>query len=107
MQLMQKWNSNVQASPKCTNYRIFKIHFRIKFYITELQPYPLSLYLDSEQQITDFLWNGVDGKMLNVHEDSAIFVREISWATSFTICMNENTSQKKERNVYRNSIYGM
>ena len=39
MQFVQKWNSNVQASPKCTNYRIFKPNFKIKPYITELQPH--------------------------------------------------------------------
>ena len=39
MQFVQKWNSDVQASPKCTNYRIFKMSFRIEPYITELQPH--------------------------------------------------------------------
>ena len=72
-----------------------------------VDPVPSSPYLDSEQQIIDFLWNGVDGKMLNVHKDSAIFVRETCWATNSTICLNLNTWQKKERNIYQNSIYGM
>ena len=34
--------------------------------------------------------------MLNVHKDSVIFVRETCWATNSTICLNVNTSQKKE-----------
>ena len=38
MQFMQKWNSDVQASRKCINYRIFKTNFKIEPYITELQP---------------------------------------------------------------------
>ena len=38
MQCVQKWNSDVQASPKCVNYRIFKTNFKIEPYITELQP---------------------------------------------------------------------
>ena len=38
MQFVQKWNSDVQASPKCINYRIFKTNFKIEPYITELQP---------------------------------------------------------------------
>ena len=33
MQFVQKWNSDVQASPKCTNYRLFKTNFEIKPYI--------------------------------------------------------------------------
>ena len=35
---MQKWNSDIQASPKCINYRTFKINFKIEPYITDLQP---------------------------------------------------------------------
>ena len=38
MQFVQKWNSDVQVSPKCINYRIFKTEFKIEPYITELQP---------------------------------------------------------------------
>ena len=38
MQFVQKWNSYVQASPKCFNYRIFKTNFKIEPYITVLQP---------------------------------------------------------------------
>ena len=38
MQFVQKWNSDVQASPKCINDRIFKTDFKIESYITELQP---------------------------------------------------------------------
>ena len=38
MQFVQKWNSDVQTSPKCVNYRIFKTNFKIEPYITELQP---------------------------------------------------------------------
>ena len=33
MQFVQKWNSDVQASPKCINYRIFKTEFKIETYI--------------------------------------------------------------------------
>ena len=35
---MQKWNSDVQASPKCNYYRIFKTKLKIEPYIIELQP---------------------------------------------------------------------
>ena len=38
MQFVQKWSSDVQASPKCINNRIFKTEFKIEPYITELQP---------------------------------------------------------------------
>ena len=55
-------------------------------------PVPLSPYLDSEYQIIDFLWNGVDGKILNVPKDSANFVQETCWTTNSTICLNVNTS---------------
>ena len=96
-----------KLAPNAQTIEFSKYILELNFILQIFNPIPLSLYLDSEQQITDFLWNGVDGKMLNVHKDSAIFVRETCWATSFTICMNVNTSQKKERNVYRNSIYGM
>ena len=34
---MSIMNSDVQASPKCINYRIFKTEFKIEPYITELQ----------------------------------------------------------------------
>ena len=72
--------------------------------LQNFNPVPLSPYLDSEQQIIDFLWNRVDGRMLNVHKDSVIFVRETCWSTNSTICFNVNTSQKKERNIYQNFI---
>ena len=55
-------------------------------------PVPLSPYLDSEYQIIDFLWNGVDGKILNVPKDSTNFVQETCWTLNSTICLNVNTS---------------
>ena len=60
--------------------------------LQNFNPVPLSPYLDSEQQIIDFLWNGVDGRMLTVHKDSVIFVRETCLATNSTICLNINSS---------------
>ena len=35
---------DVQASPKCINYRIFKTNFKIEPYITELQPYSFIIF---------------------------------------------------------------
>ena len=45
--------------------------------------------------------------MLTVHKDYVIYVRETCWATSSTICSSAHTLQKKERNIYQNSIYDM
>ena len=39
----------------------------------------------------------MDGKVLNDHKDSVIFIPETYWATSSTICSN----------VIKNSIYGI
>ena len=45
--------------------------------------------------------------MLTVHKESVIYVRETCWAMSSTICSSAHTSQKKEINIYQNSIYDM
>ena len=38
LQFIQNWLSNIQESPKCLNYRIFKTEFTTELYITKLQP---------------------------------------------------------------------
>lgn len=38
LQFIQNWHSNIQESPKCLNYRIFKTEFTTELYITKLQP---------------------------------------------------------------------
>ena len=101
-------NSDVQASPKCINYSIFKTKFKIEPYITELQPrsyITLSRYRTTNNRLP--IERGRWGKMLTVHKDSVICVRETCWAVSSTICSSAHTLQKKERNIYQNSIYDM
>ena len=107
MQFVQKWNSDVLASPKCINYRIFKTEFEIEPYITELQPrsyITLSRFRTTNNRlpIEWGRWENVE-----VYKDSVIYVRETCWAMSSTICSSAHTSQKKERNIYQNSIYDM
>ena len=96
---MQKWNSYVQASPNALIIEFSNQILKLNPILQNFNPIPLSPYLDSEQQIIDFLWKGVDGKMLNVHNDSAIFIRETCWGTNSTIYLNLNTSQKKEKKI--------
>ena len=107
MQFVQKWNSDVQASPKCTNYRIFKTEIKIKPSITELQSrsyITISRFRTTNNQppMERGRWENVDRL-----QDSVIYVRETCWAMSSTICSSAHTSQKNERHIYQNSIYDM